>query len=155
MKKILNSSGMSLMEIMIGIGLFGVMTWAFIGGSSYITKQTSNVRSDVSQSRILDSLLMSVRGHAGVYKVNFDPRDFIEAIGEEELQNPLRLPLAWNDKVITTIENCPKCAGRLGFIVSPVPSYRGMYKLTIRMTHPSIKKQGLNFKDFDYLIKGK
>ncbi len=61
------------------------------------------------------------------------------------------LPLAWNDKLVTSVQECKKCPGRIGYILTPHSEYRGMYNLIIRITH---KKYIKTYKDYKFIVAG-
>lgn len=150
MKKILlNNKGVSLAEIMVGVGIFGVVSYIFMGSSSFMSSLNSDVKNKLNVERTVVGLFEKIQSNSSRYQITSDPSDFLSVTNKDELMKTL--PLAWNDRVLVDVEECSQCKGRLGFIVTPHPDYRGLYKLHIRTTHLTLID---NFKDYSFLING-
>jgi hypothetical protein len=75
-----------------------------------------------------------------LFKVNFNPD---EKAACDALQADL--PLAWDNNSIYDLADCPECKGRLGYVIQPYPiqSIRGVYLVTIRVSHPKLTENSV------------
>lgn len=144
------NQGMSLAEIMVGLGLFSVVTYQFLGGSNFLRQFSQETEESVAIENIVKSIYDNVSTNIGLFKVSYDPEEFFSAVSAGELEK--RLDYAWSRDVFVAKDKCTDCPGRLGYVVVPVPQYRGLYRLVIRVTH---KEKIDGFRDYTYLISGR
>lgn len=145
-----NNQGMSLAEIMVGLGLFSVVIYQFLGGSIFLRKFSNETEESVAIENIVKSIYDNVSTNIALFKVNYDPEEFFSSVSAGELEK--RLDYAWSRDVFVAKDKCAECPGRLGYVVVPVPQYRGLYRLVIRVTH---KEKISGFRDYTYLINGR
>lgn len=144
------NAGMSLAEIMVGVGLFAIVAYQFIGGSNFLRDFSKDTEESVAIENIVKSIYDNVSTNISLFKVSYDPDDFFAAISPSELDK--KLDYAWSKDVFVAKEQCRECPGRLGYVIVPVTQYRGLYRLVIRVTH----KEKINgFRDYTYLISGR
>ncbi|MGI4993347.1 hypothetical protein ACRXCV_11990 [Halobacteriovorax sp. GFR7] len=145
----LDNRGLSLAEIVVTAGLLGVLIYAFVGGQNVFRKANKKSRSQVVQYNIVHSLYRKISSNSALFQMNLNSDDFLSMTSVQDLNE--KLPLAWNDKLVTSVDECPSCPGRLGYVLIPHPSYRGLLKLVIRVTHRSYIE---GFKDYEFIISG-
>lgn len=131
-----NQNGNSIVEVLVASV---ILLTAFLGMLSYVvglknsTQKMLTSRSRMVQiQKVVDLILSDPK----LFKVNFD---ITEAATCAALENS-SLPMAWDDKGIYEISDCPGCRGRMGYVIQPFPlqSARGVYMVTIRVTHPTL-----------------
>ncbi|MEH0861020.1 hypothetical protein [Halobacteriovorax sp. DPLXC-1] len=145
----LDNKGLSLAEIVVTAGLLGVLIYAFVGGQNIFRSANKKSRSQVVQHNLVNSLYRKISSNSAVFQVNMNSDEFLSMTSVQDLNE--KLPLAWNDKLVTSVEECPSCPGRMGYILIPHPTYRGLLKLVIRVTHKSYIE---GFKDYEFVISG-
>lgn len=142
--------GMSLAEIMVGLGLFSIVAYQFLGGSNFLRNFSRDTAESVALENIVNSVYENVSTNISLYKVDYNPEEFFRAISKSELEK--RLDFAWSKDSFVPKSQCVECPGRLGYILVPIPNYRGLYQLIIRVTQ---KDKIESFRDYTYLISGR
>jgi prepilin-type N-terminal cleavage/methylation domain-containing protein len=141
--------GFTLVEVMVATAIIGGLLYWFSGGTSLLSKRNKQLSELMVMERHVNSLYENIQSNIDIYQITYDPQEFINNADPTNLNK--YLPLAWDMKTLTDIKNCKECPGRMGFIIVPLDGYRGLYKLTIRATHPKVPL----FKDYNFLINGK
>lgn len=129
-------NGNSIIEI---LAASAIVIFALTASTSYILQlktRTQRLLSSRSQSIQIEKAVQLILSDPKLLKVNFDSS---EAATCEALNNS-DLPLAWDNNNTYTLADCPGCKGRLGYVIQPFPlqSIRGVYLVTIRLTHPQL-----------------
>lgn len=138
-----------MVEVMVAAGLLGGLIYYFSGGTSFLSSRNKNLEELMIMERHVNTLSDNIQSNIDVYQITYDPKEFNANADPVKLAK--YLPLAWDLKILTDVKNCLSCPGRMGYIIVPLDGYRGLYKLTIRVTHPKLPK----FKDYSFLINGK
>lgn len=132
-KLIKNNKGLSLVEGVIATGL---ITFVGYTGLNQMNNQnrTLNTIVNTSMSRsVVNSLIEAVSEDVSFYQIQYN--------GNEGQLREKQVPMRWDyDGKIYKPEECKTCVGKMGVKITPVPQYRGFYKLTIRISHPSFKE---------------
>lgn len=144
-----NQKGFSLLEVMVAAGVMGVILYLFTDGTSFLSQRNKQLEELLIMERHVNALYENIQSNIDVYQITYNPREFNQNSDPSKIEK--YLPMAWDMKVLTDVKNCPTCPGRMGFIIVPLDGYRGLYKLTIRATHPKVPA----FKDYIFLINGK
>lgn len=144
-----NQKGFTLIEVSVAAGILGVVLYLFTNGSSFLTQRNKQLEELMIMERHVTALYENIQSNIDVYQITYDPKKFNDNADPRKLAK--YLPMAWDMKVLTSVNNCKDCPGRMGYIIVPLDGYRGLYKLTIRATHPKIPE----FKDYIFLINGK
>ena len=149
----LNQKGYSLIEIMAGLALVGTGAFIIMNGLDYLNDRKSVINKNASQEAIISGLMESIRTNISMEKIDYQPSAFLEANEIEDVKKTLNL--CWLNNGVIPLEDFPQCDGRLGYIVYPLKignlEYRGMYKVTIRVTHEKLMKG--QFKQYDFIVK--
>lgn len=148
----LGQAGMSLIELAVSLGILSIVMYQFISGSNFLTTFYSSTQNTLAMEDVALTVYENIRGNINLYQVDFDSTKFLNTTSYADLQT--KLPFAWNSKKIIESSTCATAcpAGRLGYIIYPISGYRGLLRLTIRITHPELLKDG--FKDYTFLITG-
>ena len=144
-----NEKGFTLVEVMVAAGVLAVVVYIFSGGTSFLAIRNKQLEELMIMERHVNALYENIQSNIDVYQVTYDPQEFNENADPSKLNK--YLPLAWDMKILTSVDNCENCPGRMGYVIVPLDGYRGLYKLIIRATHPKVPL----FKDYIFLINGK
>lgn len=146
-----NCRGVSLAELMVASGVLATVVYIFMGSSSFLNEVGKESMTKINVERVAHDLYESMQQNIAQYQVSYESDSFFTVVTKNELLKIL--PLAWNERVLTDVENCQSCKGRMGYVVTPLVGYKGLYKLTVRVTHKD-DKVIKNFEDYTYLISG-
>ena len=144
-----NNNGFSFIEILVALSILGAFIFYFTGGNSDLLKRNKNLEELMIMERHVNSLYENIQSNIDIYQITYNPKDFNNNADPTKIKK--YLPIAWDMNNLTTVSDCSECPGRMGFVIVPLEGYRGLYKLTIRVTHPNISV----FKDYLFLINGK
>lgn len=159
--------GFSMVQIMIGVGILGLSMYLYMGSTGHLNKYNKEVVTKLSVERQALNLFFNIKNNPGLYQTNYNAEEFFDITNKKALMEAL--PLAWNDKMFIDVEECKTtdptdedCAGykgRMGYVLTPHPELRGLFKLTIRVTHadlftddPDPNKPG--FRDYTFILNG-
>lgn len=146
----MNQRGFMMMEILLALGLISLVSFSFIGGMVSL-KGTSRESLILSASeRQVDDIAENIKAGIENYQVNFNYKD-----GRATALTLEELPMAWDIGVLTTREDCPACAGSYGYIIQPLEKFRGLYQVTLRMTHASWEAKGEKYRDYIFVVSAK
>lgn len=150
---ICSSKGLSLIEVITGFALAGSGAFLILNGVDYLDRQKSSMDKSASQEAIISGLVESIRANISMEKIDFVPKDFLNAQEVADLEPYLKL--CWLNDGVVPIEEFPTCQGKLGYVVYPLKignlEYRGMYKVTIKLTHQTHFPG--SFKQYDFIVK--
>lgn len=144
-----NQKGFSLVEVMVALGVLGVVVYYFSSGTSFLSQRNKQLEELMIMDRHVNTLYENIQSNSDVYQITYDPKEFNDNADPSKLKD--YLPLAWDLKILTDKKNCEVCPGRMGYVIVPLDGYRGLYKLTIRATHPKVQ----GYKEYNFLINGK
>lgn len=147
---ILNNRGQTIIESLVGLGLLAIMGSAFIGGMVSLRNTSRGTAVMSSSEKQIADIAENIKSGVENYQVNFK---YDVAAGE--LLKPDSLPMAWDNGKIAPRDECPDCAGTYGYTIQPYESYRGLYKVTLRMTHKLWIEKGEAYKDYIFVVSAK
>ncbi len=128
-----NSKGMTLIELIVALALGIVIVVLAASSLQSINKIHSKVSVQVIENKQMNLILKNVRKglaqHQIQYKLNTQ-----YGVDKEKLQRD-NLYYAWDKSIVTEKENCKTCPGRMGYVISPHPTLKGMYVAYLRFTH--------------------
>jgi prepilin-type N-terminal cleavage/methylation domain-containing protein len=148
MKKMINK-GFSLVELMVSVAIFGTVVVIYIGITKNFYQSNKGILETTVVNNYVNGIYNNIQSNIELYQVSYDSSKFRNMTSALSLQQ--NLPIAWDATKLEDVTSCPLCPGRMGYIIEPVIGYRGLYKLTIRVTHPKI----IGFKDYVMLLVGK
>lgn len=137
--------GFTLVEALVATGIIVIGGMALVEGLSSIRNISTNTQLLSSTEKQINEIAENIRGSLSNYQINFNYTDS----DRESILNAENLPMAWDVGVITTPEKCGTCQGRFGYIIQPLDLFRGLYNVTIRMTHKSWSEP---FRDYQFVV---
>ncbi|MGZ3743819.1 MAG: type IV pilus modification PilV family protein [Pseudobdellovibrionaceae bacterium] len=151
MKRVLNTThGYSFLEILLALSILSVVFFAFVGGLTSLKKNSRESLILSSSSRQVDDIAENIKAGMENYQINFNYND-----GKANALSLENLPMAWDIGILTTRQECPNCAGTYGYLIQPMEKFRGLYLVTLRMTHKNWKAKGEPYRDYSFVVSAK
>jgi prepilin-type N-terminal cleavage/methylation domain-containing protein len=147
----LNEDGMTLLEIMFALAVLGLGAYLTIEGVSQMRDMSKTTLNMSSTERQITMIVDNIRTSLGQYQINYDSTP--EA--KQTALDLAKLPMEWDpgvERPVTAdcLANKQKClGGRYGFVVQPLDDPRGLYSVTLRMTHREWREP---FRDYEFLV---
>lgn len=150
MKLLKNQAGVTMLEIVFALGILTVGTYIVVKGVDNMQDMTRDTRNMSSTERQIAMIVDNIRTSLGQYQINFT---YDKKSRDEELELA-KLPMEWDAGTERPLsEDCKtknQCmGGRYGFVVQPIEQYRGLYMITLRMTHTSWPEK---YRDYEFLV---
>ena len=142
------SSGLTIVEILVALGIVGLGFAAFVSG--FVALKNFSQKTSVSSTfdRQINEICGNIKAGIENYQVNFNFKDS----ASQEALNAEALPMAWDVDIISTKKECPQCQGSFGYTIQPLESMRGLYSVQVRFAH---KSWGKMTKDFSFVVSVK
>lgn len=147
---ILNNRGQTIVESIIGFALISIVGFAFVGGMVSLRNTTRNTVVMSASEKQISEIAENIKAGVENYQINFK---FDE--GTSDVLAPDNLPMAWDNGIVSLRSDCPQCAGTYGYTIQPYEEYRGLYKLTLRMTHRAWQQAGEEYRDYFFVMSAK
>ena len=87
-------------------------------------------------------MLGNVQANLHMFPVSSHVSGSAEALSEIEKLTD-ELPMAFSDNNFVPAEQCPKCPGRFGYVIHPMPGMVTLYQVTLRLKHRDLYGNGL------------
>ncbi len=145
-----NSQGFTLIEILIAMGILIIVLYAWIGGMVSLKKTSRDSLVLSASSRQVNDIAENIKMGLENYQVNFNYTN-----GKVIALDVSKLPMAWDTGIMTTRAECPGCAGTYGYIIQPMERFRGLYVVTLRLTHIDWIAKGEDFRDYTFVVSAK
>lgn len=131
MKRLNNQSGFSIVEALLGLAMIGLVGSFFIEG--FLSMKKLSVQSGTKNAlyKQINDVIENVRPNIRMYQINYSSKENEkdEALALNKLQ------MAWGNGFISKAKKCSNCPGRFGYIIQSYPGMKGLYLVTIRMSH--------------------
>ncbi|WP_374033230.1 hypothetical protein ACES2I_10430 [Bdellovibrio bacteriovorus] len=145
-----NQKGQTIVEAIVGFGLITMVGLTFVGGMVSLRNTTKNTLLLSSTDKQVNDIAENIKSGVENYQINYDSDRSVS-----ELLNPDTLPMAWDNGKVALRKDCSTCAGTYGYVIQPYPEFRGLYKVTLRVTHKSWIEKGEAFKDYHFVVSAK
>lgn len=144
-----NQKGQSIVEALIALGMISVIGFTFVGGLTSLRKLSTNSLLASATDRQVADISENIKSGVQDYQVNFnyDPDEVTKILAVKNL------PMAWDVGRVAAKADCPTCGGTYGYIIQPYEKYRGLYLVTLRMTHKSWV--GEEYRDYNFVVSAK
>jgi type II secretory pathway pseudopilin PulG len=145
-----NQKGVTLLEVMFALGILIVGTYLTVKGVDSLQDATRATKNMSSTERQISMIVDNIRTSLGMYQINYS----YAASAKEDALAIAKLPMEWDPGVERPLtddcKNHQKClGGRYGFVIQPVEQARGLYTITLRMTHRDWKEP---FREYQFLV---
>lgn len=137
--------GFSIIETLVAVAVSLIVMSGLLVGAFYIRKMSSSVQVRSTEEKQIAQVIENIRSSVENYQVTYDAS---ETAREAALQIK-NLPMAWSSDVITTVAACKDCPGRFGFVIQPFEGMRGLYIVTLRLTH---REWTEGAKDYQFVV---
>lgn len=147
MSRLRGQGGFAIIENLVSLVIILMATGALMSAIMVYRRVAHSVETQSSQEKQVLQIIENVRTGLENYQISF-------AVGDAERDRLLassKLPMAWDAEIVTAKENCPGCPGRFGYVVQPFEGMRGLYLVTMRMTH----KDWDIPKDYEFVVSAK
>jgi hypothetical protein len=143
----LNNKGQSILESLVGLGLIVVVGFALVSGILALRKTSKGTVNLSATERQINDIAENIKAGVENYQVNYNYKDDIDV-----LLNPKDLPMRWDIGVAVPKKQCPDCYGSFGYVIVPYEKFRGLYKVTLRMTHKNWTEP---YRDYVFVVSAK
>ncbi|MEK2646138.1 hypothetical protein [Bdellovibrio sp. BCCA] len=126
-----NNKGISIIESLLGLAMITLVGSFFISGVLGMKKIAKDSGTKNSVYKQINDVIENIRPNVRMYQINYVQTD-------EERNNALaldKLPMAWGNGKLEPKETCPGCPGRYGFVIQAYPGIKGLYLVTVRLSH--------------------
>lgn len=142
----LNQRGFTMIEVVVVSGLIVVVVFSLTTALRMSQQFLSQVRGKRNRDRVVSSTLKNVVENIALFQKNFNTSDD----WAQTLLDPKALPIPWDDNsVYNSLQECPNCPGRMGFVIQPISGMPGMNRLKIRITHSTLIQ---GYLDYVYIL---
>ncbi len=148
--KTINNQGQTIVESLVALGLISMIGLIFFGGLVQLRKTTTDSLRDSATDRQIADIAENIKAGVQKYQVNFN----LDKASVEYFMKPEELPMAWDVGVVAEKSQCEKCQGRYGYMIQPYDKYRGLYLVTLRLTHTSWLPSE-PYRDYNFLVSAK
>lgn len=152
MRKIMKcQSGFTLLEIMFALAILVLGVYMTVEGVNQMSELSRETKNLSTTERQITMIVDNVRTSLSQYQINYE----YSAEAKLAALQLDTLPMEWDpgiERAVTAdcLGPAKKClGGRYGFVVQPVEQYRGLYMITLRMTHRDWKEP---FREFEFLV---
>ncbi|AHI06467.1 hypothetical protein BDW_09835 [Bdellovibrio bacteriovorus W] len=132
-----NNRGLTILESLLGLAMLTLVGSFFISGTMTMRKVARDSGTKDALYKQINDVIENIRPNVRMYQINYSPTD-------EERAAALaldKLPMAWGNGSIETKETCPGCPGRYGFVIQAYPDLKGLYLVTVRLSHKDWSQQ--------------
>lgn len=150
-----NQKGQTIVESLVGLGLISVIGLAFSGGMVALRNATKTSVVMSSTERQINDIAENIKAGVENYQVNYNFDTAGTTTNLDKALDYQNLPMAWDNEITTSRDNCPKCAGTYGYIIQPLEAYRGLFQVTLRLTHKDWAAHGEKYRDYTFVVSAK
>jgi type II secretory pathway pseudopilin PulG len=127
-KKMRNEEGISLPEVIIATGLIGFVGYMTLNQLGSMNKSVHKIQVKSNSRALTRSLVSQIGNNLSHMQIDYSSDSDIEGVGD--------LPMAWDvDGKIAIKKNCPACKGEFGVVLKPLPDYKGLYMMVVKIRH--------------------
>lgn len=152
------TAGYSIVEALLMCGILIVVFLAFGQGVGALLDMSRTTLVGVSAERSVFEVAESIKSGVEKYQLNFAMIKGGANPEREEVLDIDKLTMAWdlNKTCLIGDDGCPdSLPGRYGYLIQPFDEFRGLFKVTVRMTHEKWKLNGEKYRDFVFVVSAK
>lgn len=135
-----NQKGFSILESLLGLAMITLVGSFFISGAMSLKKVSADSSTKNSLYKQINDVIESIRPNVRMYQINYFTSD-------QERNAALALetlPMSWGNGIISTAEKCSQCPGRYGYVIQSYPGMKGLYLVTVRLSHRDWSANAVN-----------
>ncbi|WP_413587400.1 type IV pilus modification PilV family protein [Bdellovibrio sp. HCB274] len=144
-----NRNGQTIVEALVALGLISVIGLTFAGGMVSLRNTSKASLMASATDRQVSDIAENIKAGVQEYQVNFN-------YDQTKIDDYLpvdKLPMLWDVGRVAERGSCDTCKGSYGYIIQPYEVYRGLYLVTLRMTHESWAPD--KFRDYTFVVSAK
>lgn len=145
-----NNRGQTIVESLVGFALIGIVGMVFVGGMVSLRNTTRQTVVLSSSEKQIKDIADNIKAGVENYQVNFN---YDTSVADS--LDIRKLPMGWDNGVVAPRDQCTGCAGTYGYVIQPYEAFRGLYKVTLRMTHKAWTEKGETFRDYVFVVSAK
>lgn len=149
MSHVRNQHGFSIVENLVALSLMVTSGLAIMTSILVVRGVGMEIETKSSEEKQILQIVENIRTSPENYQVAFLTGD----LDKEQILRPETLPMAWGNNMVAEASKCAACPGRFGYVVQPFSGMRGLYLVTLRMSHESWKDP--NYKDFEFVVSAR
>jgi Tfp pilus assembly protein PilE len=162
-KRFMNNKGFTIIEGLIGAGLLGIVAIIAAQGFDFVRKGSTQASTLNTTENRVNEIVQTIKSNISQQIISYPASSAAATIStanpintggaaQEQVEvvltgsnavdyyinsilNPASLPMAWSLNSDSVAADCATCPGRYGYIITAVPGYSGLYKVTIKFTH--------------------
>lgn len=150
-----NRSGQTIIESLIGAAILGIMFLILVSGLSALRQGSRNNLVLSSSENQINNIADNIKSGIENYQINYNYDSVGSSANLDKALDPLNLPMAWDANHDALKADCSSCPGTYGYIIQPLEAYRGLYQVTLRMTHKDWEEKGEHFRDYIFMVSTK
>jgi prepilin-type N-terminal cleavage/methylation domain-containing protein len=135
--KLASKRGASLVEVMIASAILGIAAAYTMSSLDNISRSRKQAIGLQGRHEIVYSLVENIRDNVGMFQISYDGNTSSTGNVDVVLTED-KLSHAWSNAKVSTVEECPECPGRYGYLIQPMDGFRGLYIVTLRMTNKEL-----------------
>lgn len=143
-RRLRTQQGFAIVENLLAVAIVAIGSYFILTSASVFKQMSTTVETESAEDKQVLQIIENIRSSPESYQIAFidsEQRDLVLGVD--------KLPMAWSNQVVATAETCPECPGRFGFMMQPFSGMRGLYIVTLRMTHKSWIE---SYKDFEFVV---
>lgn len=140
-----NSKGFTLIETGVALGVAAIGAFMILKGMDSMRDLTEDTLLLSSNERQIHAIADNLRTGLEQQQINFD---YSDASTKRELKIE-DLPMGWDVGISAPKDSCPNCRGRYGYTIQVLERYRGLYQVTLRVTHKEWREP---FRDYKFVV---
>lgn len=144
-----NQKGFTIIESLVALALLAIVMGISFSSIQQVRNLSSQVSTSESSEKQVLQIIENVRSNMNTFKATYE---YYTDEKSEELLAQNKLSMAWDKNILTTVANCQSCKGRYGYVLQPYEKYRGLFILTLKITH---ENWGANSKKYKFLVSAK
>lgn len=145
-----NNKGQTIVEALVGLGLIAIVGFSLTGGMVALRNSSKSAVVLSSTERQVNDIAENIKAGVENYQINFNYNST-----PDTLLDPDHLPMAWDSGIVAAAADCPNCAGKFGYVIQPLEQFRGLYQVTLRMTHKSWIANNEPYRDYTFVVSAK
>ncbi len=127
-------SGMTMVELLMASAVFGLVGSILLMGLSGIFRTERRTRQLTAEDRMVLGILGNVQANLHLFPTSANQVGSAGAETEIERMTDT-MPMAFSESEFVSVDQCPTCPGRFGYVIQPMQGMNTLYLVTLRLKH--------------------